>query len=152
MIERTWSRLKTTTEFLSHFKAVLTPDFSQYIDMPKAMQLWNYYRKMHVGRYWIDHGLKVIPTASWSTKDSYDYTFNGMPQNSTIAVSSVGIMNDSEALERFKFGYSMMKEILTPKQVIFYGKKPEFIKDDVICIPHYSDAKFKALKEEKKNK
>ena len=148
LFERTWSRLSTTTEFLSTFKAVLMPDFSRYTDMPLAMQIWNCYRKMWVSRYWQESGLTVIPTAGWSDERSYDFCFDGMPKHSLIAVSSLGTQNDKDAQRLFRKGYEKMQQVLEPSKILFYGKIPEWLdQSTVIHVPHARDERFKALKE-----
>lgn len=147
LFERTWSRVASTTEFLSTFKAVLMPDFSRYTDMPLAMQIWNCYRKMWVSKYWQDYGLKVIPTAGWSDERSYEFCFDGMPKHSLIAVSSLGTQNDKEAMRLFRKGYEKMQDMLEPSRILFYGKKPEWLDESaVIHIPHARDQRFKALR------
>lgn len=153
LFERTWSRLSTTTEFLSTFKAVLMPDFSRYTDMPLAMQIWNCYRKMWVSRYWQESGLTVIPTAGWSDERSYDFCFDGMPKHSLIAVSSLGTQNDKDAQQLFRKGYERMQQVLEPSRILFYGKIPEWLdKSTVIHVPHARDKRFKALKGKEKER
>lgn len=51
LFERVWSRLEDNTEYLKQFKAVLSPDFSLYTDMPLALQIFNHYKKMAVSQY-----------------------------------------------------------------------------------------------------
>lgn len=151
LFERTWSRVDSTTEFLSSFKAVLMPDFSRYTDMPLAMQIWNCYRKMWVSKYWQDSGIRVIPTAGWSDERSYEFCFDGMPKHSLIAVSSLGTQNDKEAMRLFHKGYMKMKEVLEPTRILFYGKIPEWLDEStIIHIPHARDQRFKALRKERK--
>lgn len=147
LFERTWSRVDSTTEFLSSFKAVLMPDFSRYTDMPLAMQIWNCYRKMWVSKYWQDSGIRVIPTAGWSDERSYEFCFDGMPKHSLIAVSSLGTQNDKEAMRLFHKGYMKMKEVLEPTRILFYGKIPEWLDEStIIHIPHARDERFKAIR------
>ena len=147
LFERTWSRVDSTTEFLSSFKAVLMPDFSRYTDMPLAMQIWNCYRKMWVSKYWQDSGIRVIPTAGWSDERSYEFCFDGMPKHSLIAVSSLGTQNDSEAQTLFRKEYERMVDVLEPSRILFYGKIPEWLdKNSVIHTPHSRDERFKAIR------
>ena len=49
---RTWTNPDTYMKMMRKFKAVLTPDFSTYTDFPKAVQIWNHYRKHWIGAYW----------------------------------------------------------------------------------------------------
>lgn len=149
LFERTWTRAKQTCEYLKGFKACLSPDFSQYTDMPRAMCIWNHYRKMWVSRYWQDNGIRVIPTACWSDEDSFEYCFDGMPKHSIIAVSSVGVAKDPETIRSFRLGYELMKEVLQPTDILWYGKKL-FEEENVIYCPHLNDEKFKGLRAKRK--
>lgn len=145
LIERTFTRASQTAEFLSGFKACLSPDFSQYIDMPKAMCIWNHYRKMWVSRFWQDYGIRVIPVAGWSDESSYEYCFEGMPKKSLIAVSTVGIHRDPQARYYFEKGYNEMMKRLEPDKVVVYGKLLDCC-ENVIHLRHINDEKFKAIK------
>ena len=69
--ERVWVNPNRYTEYLSAYGAVLSPDFSLYIDFPRAVQIYNHYRKHWLGAYWQEHGLNVIPTISWSDRISF---------------------------------------------------------------------------------
>lgn len=119
--ERIWNQPKKYLNILKQYKGVLTPDFSLYTDYPLAVQIWNTYRNRWLGAYWQEQGIKVIPTISWSTPESYDFCFEGIPTESTIAISSVGILNDKTAIKYFKQGYKAMIDIIEPKHIIFYG-------------------------------
>lgn len=67
-----WRNPDRYADKLSKFRYILTPDFSTYTDFPKAIQIYNHYRKHWIGAYLQEYGCKVIPTISWSTPDSYD--------------------------------------------------------------------------------
>ena len=63
---RLWSNIDRYVPILSRFDWVMTPDFSTYTDFPKAIQIYNHYRKHWVGAYLQEAGVRVIPTISWS--------------------------------------------------------------------------------------
>ena len=88
-----WRNVDRYTDKLSRFRYVLTPDFSTYTDFPKAIQIYNHFRKHWIGAYLQEYGCRVIPTISWSTPDSYEWCFDGEPEGGTVAISSVGCMN-----------------------------------------------------------
>lgn len=67
---RLWNNPDRYIPTLLQFQYVLTPDFSVYTDFPKALQVWNHYRKHWLGAYMQMHGVDVIPTIAWSTPDS----------------------------------------------------------------------------------
>ena len=88
--ERVWSQLKRYTEMLSQFQAILSPSFSLYTDWPKAVQIWNMYRRHYVAAYMQLYGVKVYPTIMWSDTDSFKWCFDGEPVHSCVAVESLG--------------------------------------------------------------
>ena len=137
---RLWNKANDYISMVSKFKAILSPDFSTYADMPISMQIYNHYRKHWIAAYWQLHGIKVYPTISWSTPDSYEWCFDGEPLESVIAVSSVGTQKNQESRQLFLRGYEEMMKRLNPSWVIFYGSVPEECDWNVIKIsPHYDD-------------
>lgn len=85
--QRLWTNIDAYIPMLQEFDYVLTPDFSLYLDYPKAMQIYNHYRKHWIGAYMQMLGIKVIPTIAWSDKESFDWCFDGEPEGGTVAVS-----------------------------------------------------------------
>lgn len=138
LINRVWSRAEENARFLQGFKAVLSPDFSQYVDMPQALRLYNHYRKMWVSAYWQAQGMRVIPVIRWSDKDSFEYCLDGMPKNSLIACSVVGCRRGGFE-EEFKYGYERCLEELQPSGILFYGKPFEWMSTEntLIIDPEY---------------
>ena len=74
--ERVWNQPLRYAKVLKEFGVVLTPDFSTYLDFPKAIQIFNHYRKHWCGAYWQSLGVNVIPTIGWGDHDSYDWCFD----------------------------------------------------------------------------
>jgi hypothetical protein len=104
--------------------AALTPDFSLWRDMPLAMQMWQVYRSRWCGTWMAAHGVRVIPTASWSTAESYPFAFAGIARGSIVAVSTVGVLRDREARALFAGGYAEMVRQVQPAMVLVYGRAP----------------------------
>lgn len=48
------------------------------------------------------YGIDVIPTISWSDRESFEWCFDGEPVDGAVAVSSVGVMNSKERKRRMK--------------------------------------------------
>lgn len=140
-----WTNVDRYVDKLSRFRYILTPDFSTYTDFPKAIQIYNHYRKHWIGAYLQEYGCQVIPTISWSTPDSYDWCFDGEPEGGTVAVSSVGCMNSKGKKCLFLSGYNAMLERLHPESIIFYGKVPEECKGNIVRIKSFSDRFSKAI-------
>ena len=139
---RLWTNIDRYVDMLSQFKYIMTPDFSTYTDFPKAIQIYNHYRKHWAGAYLQEAGVWVIPTISWSTPDSFDWCFDGEPKGGCVAVSSVGCMNSQQKKELFLKGYMAMLERLRPESVIFYGSVPKECRGNIVRIKAFQD-KFK---------
>lgn len=124
--ERVWRYPQRYLDAIRRNGAAATPDFSMYSDMPLPMQQWNHYRSLRVGAYWQTMGLCVIPTLQWSDDRSYDFCFEGVPEESTVAVSAVGCCRGAH--ERLLWSRGMNEAInrLHPKKVILYGSVPDF--------------------------
>lgn len=132
---RLWKDPDRYLPMLAKFQAVCTPDFSTYTDFPKAIQIYNHYRKHWLGAYWQENGINVIPTISWSDEDSFEWCFDGEPAGGMVAVSSVGTQGNRRATQLFELGYAEMKKRLTPARIIMYGSVPECAEgDDVIPV------------------
>lgn len=139
---RLWTNIDRYTDMLSQFKYVMTPDFSTYTDFPKAIQIYNHYRKHWVGAYLQEAGIQVIPTISWSTPDSFEWCFDGEPENGCVAVSAVGCMNSPAKQALFIAGYKEMIKRLSPEQIIFYGSVPDACMGNIVRIKAFQE-KFK---------
>lgn len=142
---RTWSNPDTYMKMMRKFKAVLTPDFSTYTDFPKAIQLYNHYRKHWIGAYWQMNGVYVIPTISWAGPDSYTWCFDGEPVGGIVAVSTVGTQINPYATRYFVQGYREMMERLKPEKVIIYGSYiPDGCEGDIIQVAPFQSKWRKA--------
>lgn len=124
---RVWTNPEAYLELLQQYRVVFSPDFSTYTDWPKAMQIYNHYRKQWLGAYWQANGISVVPTISWSDESSYEWCFDGEPVGSVVAVSSVGTQVNKESQALFLKGYEEMLQRLKPELIYFYGSIPEGI-------------------------
>ncbi len=136
---RLWNDIDRYVGMLSQLKYVMSPDFSTYTDFPKAIQIYNHYRKHWVGAYLQEAGVDVISTISWSTPDSFEWCFDGEPTHSAVAVSSVGAINSKSKRELFLAGYNAMMERLQPETILFYGKVPEECEGNIVQIKAFQE-------------
>ena len=121
---RLWTSPDMYTGMLRRFRFVCTPDFSMYTDFPLALQINSHYRKHWLGAYWQSKGITVIPTICWSDERSFEWCFDGEPEKSTVAVSSVGTQLNERSKSLFLLGYQQMMSRLHPKMVLFHGRIP----------------------------
>lgn len=132
-----WQSPDKYLDMFRQFTHVMSPDFSTYTDFPKAIQIYNHYRKHWVGAYLQENGVDVIPTISWSTPDSFEWCFDGEPMGGVVAVSSVGVMNSEQKKALFLAGYNAMMDRLRPETILFYGKAPEECLGNIVQIPPF---------------
>jgi hypothetical protein len=119
--ERVWNDMETSVKRLKTFNCVLTPDFSLYMDMPLPVMIWNIYRSRACGYYWQQCGLEVIPTLSWADRKTWHFCFEGIAQNSVVAVSTIGVKQKEGSLHVWRAGMSEALARLRPSAVLLYG-------------------------------
>ena len=137
--ERIWNRPDMYIERLKEFQCAFTPDFSLYLDMPMAMKIWNVYRSRLVGQIMQRRGLNVIPTVSWAEFGTFQFCFDGLPEESTLSISTIGVKQDPEAMQIWKDGMDEMIRRLNPKRLLVYGGKVEYDYGDIEVI-YYENA------------
>ncbi|HER9558021.1 chromosome partitioning protein ParB [Streptococcus anginosus] len=143
--ERIWQRPDFYIEKLTDFDCVLTPDFSLYLDMPIAMQVWNIYRSRLIGQIMQDYGMTVIPTVSWAYKSSFDFCFDGLPKNATLAISTIGVKQNKEQFQIWVDGMDEMIERLSPKRIIVYGGQVDYEYKDIDVV-YFDNATTERMK------
>ena len=146
--ERVWASPEKYIDVLREYECILTPDFSLYMDMPMPMKIWNIYRSRQIGAYYQARGIKVIPTISWAEAETFEFCFLGIPKGSIVSVSTIGVKQDSEALEIWEEGMRAMIKQIEPSTILVYGGELEFDYGDINVI--YFDNKV--LKNWRKNK
>ena len=120
-------------EALRQFKAVLTPDFSMFVEMPIALQLFATFKNRWTGAYLQQQGIKVIPTVRWGDLTSFNFCFDGIEKGSIVAVSTIGVKKQKS---HFMLGYNEMLSRIKPSKIICYGKPFDEMKGDIIEVDY----------------
>lgn len=123
--ERIWNKPYRYIEMLKKFQCVLTPDFSLYRDMPRALKVWNVYRSRLIGQFMQREGLCVIPTISWSEPETYSFCFDGIEYGGTVAIATTGCLKSSKSKTLWHCGVDAMIEAIAPKTILIYGQPIE---------------------------
>lgn len=123
-IDRLWNKTDYYIPTLKKFSCVFTPDFSLLLDMPECFISTNVFRSRRVGQILQKAGLRVIPTVGWAGRNTYDICFDGLPQKSVLAVSTVGVFQRRIAFQYFIDGLKEMLIRLSPSTLIIYGAIP----------------------------
>ena len=122
--ERVWKNPDNDIEKLSRHRAVLSPDFSMYLEMASVMQLYNVFRNRWCGAYWASKGIRVIPTVNWGDESTFDFCFEGIEKGSVVAVSTYMASehdNRCDQKEWFMAGYNEMLRHIEPEKIICYN-------------------------------
>ena len=92
-----------------------------------------------------NYGLTVIPTVSWSTNDSFDFCFDGLPRNATLAVSTIGVKQNKEQFQIWIDGMDEMIKRLSPTKIIVYGGKVDYDYKDIEVV-YFDNATTERMK------
>ena len=122
---------------LSQYRFLISPDFSVYADMPRWRQILSVAKKRWCGAYWQSKGLLVIPSISWADTQSFDFCFDGVPKNATVAISVNGCKHTRRA---FMNGYKAMLKMISPKCIICLGKPFPEMEGNIVVVK-FSDAR-----------
>lgn len=128
-----WKDPAPRIEKLKSHKAVLSPNFSVYTEMPVAIKIYNTFRSRWCGAYLQANGVKVIPTLAWDGPETFWFCFDGIEQNSIVAVSTLGVRTEKDL---FMQGYNEMLRRLKPSKIICYGKPFEEMKGNIIEVDY----------------
>lgn len=127
-IEPIWNRPYQILPLVQRFGVSLTPDYSLFLDAPKATQIYNTYRNRWVGAFWQHHGITVVPTLCWGEPSTWDFCFAGIQPGGVVSCSTVTARRTDHLMEIFQVGFLAMLERVRPSGVLLYG--------DPSIVPH----------------
>lgn len=127
--ERVWNDPEKYIDLLSNFDCVLTPAFSVYYDMALPIKMFNTFRGKLLGQMMQDKGLTVIPTVYWGDVETYDYSFDGLPEGGTLSIYSMNYNLDEETHRIKRNGLIELLKRKKPKNLLIYGNGQKI--DDV---------------------
>lgn len=129
---------------LKLFKYVLSPDLSQFIEMPFYSRYANNCHNKALAQYLQSNGVNIIVNVTWSLPDSYSYCFSGIPTNTIIAINSNGVNAHSDSKYLWQRGYKEALRVLKPKLIIRYGQKMPNECDDISI--YYDNEELRRLR------
>lgn len=146
--ECVWNFPDRYADVLSAYDAIITPDFSYYVDFPKALRIYNKYRMHWITAYWQEKGLTVIPLIRLGLEEDWDWCFDGYPIGSIVAVSAVGCGKSPTARAEGERAYQEMLNRLQPKEILVYANSFDYLPGNVHYIKYNID---KHIKEEEED-
>ncbi len=128
--ERLWNNPKAYINKLKKFKGIISPDFSLYRNMPLCMQIWNTYRSRALAVWLQNNGVEIIPNVRFNDERTYEFCFDGIEKNKTVAIGTHGCIKRRNDKEYFKAGLSELVKRLAPKKSSFTAqRRMKFLKD-----------------------
>lgn len=141
--ERLWKNMNCYKSLIEKTKGFITTDFSLYRDYSEDYLIWNCYRNRVMAYATQKYKKNVIPTAGFGNEKTWKWCFDGLPYESTVAITTNGIWNDAEARRLFVGGIEAMVQTINPTIIVVCGKCPEWLmmkypKIKICNIPSYS--------------
>lgn len=107
---------------LKTYGGVFGVDHSVYRDLPLPEQRYSIYLNRVTDHWFEREGIRVVPNVSWGDERSYDFCFEGLPDGTSIAVSSHGCIRTKADKAIFVEGFKAAIYRLRPRNVFHYGK------------------------------
>ncbi len=110
-----------------------------YIEMNKALQLYNTFRNRWCGAYLASKDIKVIPTVNWGDENTFEFCFDGIPKGSIVAVSTYMVRehnNHADQKDFFMKGYEEMLRRIEPSKIICYSEPFTEMQGDIIYVDY----------------
>ena len=146
-------REKAYINKMKQYKGIISPDYSVYVDLPFAHQIWNIYRD-RVGCMWLRSlGLNVIFNLRWGDYRTYKIVFHGIEKHSVIAIGSHGLIKHPENKLIFMNGFKEMIRRVEPSKLVIYGPFTEEMRGlcdkSNIDVVHFESEQSEARKEKR---
>ena len=133
--ENVFDKPEKAMEKLDQYYALLSPEFSLYWDMPKAVQIYNTFKNRWCGAFWQKMGKIVIPTVCCAGEESYDFCFDGIEEGSVVAISTYRREQYKQEILR---SYNKMLEVIKPTAIIIYGEAFPEMKGNIKVISPFN--------------
>lgn len=147
--DKNFNRLYTHFEeyaeiLLRGAKGLISTDFSLYRDYPEEILIDTCHHNRAVDYALQQAGVPIIPTAGFAGESSWEWCFDGLPLNSTVAVTTNCLGRDRETHRLFVGGINAMVEKIHPTAIVVCGKVPAWLTKrhpdiQIVHIPSYSE-------------
>ena len=116
---------------LSDFVSVIGPDVSPYASHSSYMRASSIWYGKAITAFWQQHGLSVVPNVRWMHDEDIQYALCGLPEESVLAVSTLGVIATSEGRACFRRGLKLLVEQKRPATLLVHGQNREDIFGEV---------------------
>ena len=142
--ERLWRNLYYYIPLLKKAAGFIGPDFSMYREDSQDSLVWNCRRNRCVVYALQKAQVNVIPTGGFAGEESWSWCYQSLPFESTIAVTTNGVLSDPEARRLFVGGIDELVRQKNPRRLVICGRCPRWIglkypEIEIVHIKSYSE-------------
>ena len=124
---RIYSSFQDYVELFKQAKGIISADFSLFRDYPEEVLIANCRANRMVDYALQQAGIPMIPTAGFADESSWEWCFDGLPLNSTVAVTTNCLGRDRETHRLFVGGINIMVKKIKPTVIVVCGKVPDWL-------------------------
>lgn len=117
-----WRSLDRYIPQLMRFEGVIGTDYSMFPEMLPDQRNWNCARNRVFAYRMQQHGIPCIPVASWCCEEDWDWCFDGLPEESSVAVCTNGCCRSVETRRMFRRGIDELARQKDPYAIIVCGR------------------------------
>lgn len=137
--ENFWKNPDKYLSTLKKFQFVISTDYSMLPEMLPGQRIWNCTRNRIMAYYLQENGFNVIPVASWCDVDDFEWCFDGLPERSSIAISSNGCLANTYGKKILLLGIEELQKQKYPFKLICCGRILDELKhyNNIIYYPNH---------------
>lgn len=133
---------------LKRCEGVIATDYSMLPTILPDQRNWNCARNRISAYYLETNGIPTIPVACWSGKEDFVWCFDGLPNSSTIAISTNGCLSSTAGVLTLLDGVEELVDQKNPSLLVVCGRKVPEIEDiceNVMYYPSFSQRMAKRI-------
>ena len=140
LFEPFWNHPEKSFSNLKKFAGIIATDYSMYPELLPAQRIWNCTRNRVLAYYFQQNGFNVIPVASWCLEEDFEWCFNGLPTDSSIAITTNGCKSSTYAKKIFFKGVEELIAQKNPSTLIVCGREVPELNEmaNVMYYPSFS--------------
>ena len=140
LFEGFWNHPEMSFDRLRKFAGIIATDYSMHPELLPGQNIWNCTRNRVMAYYLQKNGINVIPVASWCQEEDFEWCFDGLPENSSIAVSSNGCKSSPYGKRMFLRGIEELQRRKRPYKIIVCGSHILELDtyDNIVYYPSFS--------------
>lgn len=125
--ERLWKNFYKYAPMVREAAGLICTDFSLYRDDDEEIIIRNCLRNRTMAYAFQELGQKVIPTAGFGGESTWEWCFDGLPEYSTLAITTNGTLSNPEVRRLFVGGLDALLKTKHPSNLVICGKYPDWI-------------------------